>query len=310
MPTPSQFLKFRPFLLLFTLLMLLSSAALTTAAETESPVTVTCPFNNDVGDQLGRGFYYTGFSGNRLNTVTLNYFPSEAGIYTTRLTVRLGTYDGPVVGSRAITTDLAATFQQVVYDFGSVTIPVGSTLTFSQTIDSGVSSVVFYDTGIEPCAGFTQTEDTSFPLSSFRRPSAGAIITGSLVETTVDGESGPGASCGNLSDGRLNNDPARDCAAPIAVYVEAGTVKIYGIDPDNGGGVLAVALSADELHAFSASGVNQLLAEVNHPSTGRSIQVWWLASGEIQIITSYADGKAYSIAWPLDSIVDWYHISW
>jgi hypothetical protein len=49
-------------------------------------------------------------------------------------------------------------------------------VTFALTLNAGAVPV-FYNVGVGPCAGVTQTNGTTPPLDSFRRDSVGLVIT-------------------------------------------------------------------------------------------------------------------------------------
>lgn len=144
----------------------------------------SCPDNGTGGDQVTRGFYVTNYPGATLETVTLRYYSGSGdGDYTVSLTARLSTYDGTIIGStQTRTINFAGQPVSATFVFGGAPVPPGSTVTFTQVLISGpapADNVLFYDTGVEPCANVTQTNGTNAPLSSFRRNSVGVTITGS-----------------------------------------------------------------------------------------------------------------------------------
>jgi hypothetical protein len=144
------------------------------AAET----TVSCPFNGGItADQLFHGFYVTNYPGTNLDQVTLAYSPNTSGQYMITLTARSGTYDGPIIGTETATVLLTDTVNTtpVTFAFGGMAVAQGSTITFSQT-GSGPSTN-FYDTGVGPCPGVTETTGTTPPLDTFRGDSVGLTIT-------------------------------------------------------------------------------------------------------------------------------------
>ena len=114
--------------------------------------------------------------------------------------------------------------------------------------------------------------------------------------------------CLHLQDGRINNDPALDCAAPVAIY--AGSLDVYSVDPQTGRGHLTLRLSDEEIAAASAPASNTLLAQAANPFTGHAISVYALTTGEIQLNTFYADGKPYTVVWPADRPDALYHLDW
>jgi hypothetical protein len=104
------------------------------------------------------------------------------------LTARLDTYDGPILGSNAqsfFPFIPPGSVNTVTFDFGGVAVPAGSRVTFAQvvdvvplggslTIDPGPCAVG--DAACGSCPLFTETEDTTPPLSTFRRRSVAAVI--------------------------------------------------------------------------------------------------------------------------------------
>jgi hypothetical protein len=155
-------------------------AALAFPGLAQGQVIFSCPFEGSGGDLLFRGFYIQSFPGVNLGTVQLRYSSSTPGDYTASMTARLGTYDGPIIGStETINFHLTGSFSDqtmVTYDFGGAPVPSGSIVTFSQVLLSGSDSV-FYDVGVGPCPGIVQTDGTSPPLDMFRRDSVGVTIT-------------------------------------------------------------------------------------------------------------------------------------
>ena len=154
----------------------------------ETPVSLSCPTGGG-GDQISRGFYITNFTGDRLDMVTVSYFTEDATSNSTmQLIAHLNTYDGQVLGTASFTGDFTVN-RTVVYDFGGVYVPVNSTIAFvQQPVGSPADGFLFYDYGTgsfdpsdNPCPGFFETEDTSAPLSTFRRHSVGVIVTGAFT---------------------------------------------------------------------------------------------------------------------------------
>lgn len=104
-------------------------------------------------------------------------------------------------------------------------------------------------------------------------------------------------ACPQLRDERINSDPSRDCAAPIAVYVDEFGIKIYGVNPYNSTGLIALFIPVEEIDALGIPTENTLLGETTLLASGRQMRVYRLTSGEFQLDTFYADGKPYSIIW-------------
>ena len=147
---------------------------------------VFCPVNGTGGDGLDRGFYVENFTAGSIATVTLTYFTGGvAGSYTITLTMHDGAYNGIVLGTQTVTTSLAASGgTATTFDFGNVAIPTGDTVAFVQTLVSGPSTMVYFDTGTcglgdtacTSCPGVIETEATNPLLDTFRRGSVGVTI--------------------------------------------------------------------------------------------------------------------------------------
>jgi hypothetical protein len=159
---------------------------------------------------------------------------------------------------------------------------------------------------------FTAPADGVYPLFitvSFTAQAYTYTLTYSCDEAPAGDDTGPvaGPPCGNLADGRINNDPALDCGAPIAVYL--ASIDIYGIDPGSGRGILAMSIN-DAVLEGTPPARNRLLSEGTNITTGQWIRVYWLgATNEVLVVTAYADGKPYIIAWPVDNPAGLYHLA-
>lgn len=102
--------------------------------------------------------------------------------------------------------------------------------------------------------------------------------------------------CANLFDGRINNQPSQDCAAPVAIY--PGSIDVYGIDPLNGQGTFALRVTDDQIEAVGIpTGANVLLGQAINPSSGQLILLHRLTTGEFQVNAWYPDGKPYIFVW-------------
>ena len=150
---------------------------------------VSCPTS---GVGIDRGFYVSNYGGVTLNQVTVVYLPNTAGTYTMSLTARLNAYDGTLLGTQNQTVAISGA-TNVTYDFGGVAVPSGSTIAFSQAIVSGPDTTMFYDAGpcaffptaCSSCPGVVETNDTTPPLSTDRRPSVAVTITGTAAAPTA-----------------------------------------------------------------------------------------------------------------------------
>lgn len=115
-----------------------------------------------------------------------------------------------------------------------------------------------------------------------------------------------GQPCGAVLDGRLNNRPDLDCGAPVAAYA-GETLDVFAVNPQTGDGHMLYRVDPDGL---AAGATNQTLWQGVNPYNGSPVIVSLLATGEVQVNAFYADGKAYTIAWPADAPERFYHIAW
>lgn len=121
------------------------------------------------------------------------------------------------------------------------------------------------------------------------------------------GFGGAGPSCLSTPDGRLNDSPAVDCAAPVVLYRDSDSFDIYGVNPSNSQGILLIQLAPSQYEGDAPSST-VLLEEVVNPASGQPIQVYQLAGGGIQVNAPYPDGKLYSVAWtPTGGLT---HLAW
>jgi hypothetical protein len=181
------------------------------------------------GDLISRGFYVTNYAGYSLDTVTLGYGASTAGSYTVTLTARLNAYNGTIIGTPQTRTfsapAVASSETLVTFNFSGATVPVGSTVTFTQQLVSGPGNL-YYDLGFGPCINIVETNGTAAPLDTVRGSLVGLTITGSNLpppvicsfsltapsfEVTADGGTssvGVNASLGSCSWSVVNNSPS------------------------------------------------------------------------------------------------------
>ena len=189
---------------------------------------VTSPTTGSGGDFIFRGFYLPSYTGTGLAQATLNFSAAVAGDYTITLTAHTNTYNGPVVGSATTTVTLpgsVTTSVPTIFNFPTPAIRIvpGTLVAFSMTLVSGpsqpyfaVSSCGLGDPSCTTGGPFVETEDTTPPLSVFRRN--GVII--SLISTPtmytaangVSTLSGGEALAADLTTGNLfvrsRQDPA------------------------------------------------------------------------------------------------------
>lgn len=63
------------------------------------------------------------------------------GERTISLTMRVNTFDGTFLGVATVTRNITTENSISVFDFGSIAVPVGSLVTFTQTLVAGAGSV-------------------------------------------------------------------------------------------------------------------------------------------------------------------------
>jgi hypothetical protein len=130
------------------------------------------------GDNLPRSFYFLKFPGSNVSKVTVGY-SGTAGGYTFTMTARAGAFDGPIIGTATNSTVFSGGVATVTYDFNGAPVTPGTTVTFNTTMtatDAGVSPTVHQSLGAAPCP-LAETDDSTPPLSSWRRDSFGAKVT-------------------------------------------------------------------------------------------------------------------------------------
>jgi len=154
----------------------LAAAALLGVSRADAAYTVDCGFNNS-GDFVDRAFYVSNYPGTSLQRVALNHRGATAGARTITLTARLSTYDGTFLGVASVTKTFTTTYGLTVFDFGNIPVAAGSRITFIQSVISG-SDDVYFDVGIGPCTGITETNGSTPPLSSARNNTVGLVIEG------------------------------------------------------------------------------------------------------------------------------------
>jgi hypothetical protein len=154
--------------------------ALVAANAAAAPHTaVSCPFDSSGGgDATTRGFYVTNYPARSIDKVTLEYGAFTAGTYKITLTARKRTYDGRKIGARTASVSLSSpsATKPVSFTFRA-RVRRGSSITFKQTTVG--PGTVFFNNGVGPCHGVTETTNTRPPLSTFHRDSVGLTITGS-----------------------------------------------------------------------------------------------------------------------------------
>ena len=138
------------------------------------------------GDNISRGFYLSNYPGQSLRSLKLRHAASAAGNYQITVTARLGGYAGTVIGEPYTATVALGTGvgTDVTYQLGDMPVTPGSTITFSMTASG--PGTVFYDVLVpSACANVVETEDTSAPLSTFRRDRIGYEVYGRAATQTL-----------------------------------------------------------------------------------------------------------------------------
>ena len=159
---------------------------------------LACTPESRGGDQIFRGWYIPSFPGATLTSVGLELFSrpdagfegSVAGTYTFDLTARTSSYAGSIVGTSRVSVALdgASTPVSTVFSFPNPVIPQGSLVTFSLTMVSGpANAVTFYNvaTPDDPSCPIVETNDTSPPLSTFRRQGIVATVVGGAPPVVI-----------------------------------------------------------------------------------------------------------------------------
>jgi hypothetical protein len=144
---------------------------------TATALTVACG-GAPGGDQIDRGFYILGYPGTQLDRVTLHLSARTAGTYTFSLTARRNAFDGTLVGTGTATVTLTANDNANVpttFTFPSSPTVYGDTIAFAITQTAGPAGAeVFFSVAAtftpgDPSCPVIETEDTTPPLSTFRR---------------------------------------------------------------------------------------------------------------------------------------------
>ncbi|MEQ8671799.1 MAG: hypothetical protein RIC84_01160 [Aggregatilineales bacterium] len=104
------------------------------------------------------------------------------------------------------------------------------------------------------------------------------------------------ADCPNLADGRINDDAARSCAAPVIIYDDP--LELYGVNPATSQAILAFTITDAEIEAAGIPDKGYVtIAEGVNPATGKPIAVYRLATGEFQMNSFYPNDEGYVVVW-------------
>jgi hypothetical protein len=143
------------------------------------------------GDRLFRGFYVPEYPGITLNRVDLYLSARVAGTYTVSLHARADSFNGALIDTTWATVTLSDDDQDIVFTsfhFPSSSTIAGLPITFALFLVSGPDDMVFYAVSTcdsdpdcvpeGPHCPAIETNDTSPPLSTFRRNGIGGRIVG------------------------------------------------------------------------------------------------------------------------------------
>ena len=140
------------------------------------------------GDLLTRGFYVSEYPGVTLDTAQLRLQALVSGTHTITLTARSDAYDGAILGIATNVVTLTNTAPKpVIFSFPSLPMVRRSRVCFSLSVLSGPSSLIYYSVpGLTGgCPEVTETEDTTPPLSTFRRNGVDLVLTGQRFDSGV-----------------------------------------------------------------------------------------------------------------------------
>lgn len=168
------------------------------------------------------------------------------------------------------------------------------------TITDGTGTVIWT---LQALGSVGSSQPFTGPFVPYNLPPQANPIT--LVLTSLAGNGLPSkvilyitGECGGLppfgcsiQDGRINNLPGKDCAAPVAIYCSEDGIDVYLVNPDTGEGTLALRTSKIDL-SIPPADHNQTIASNGNVLLSR------LTTGEYQINTIYGkENKPYVFVW-------------
>lgn len=158
------------------------------------------------GDFMSRAFYVSPYPGTSINGVTVYvHIPSGSYAYQIALDAHQGTFNGPVIASGYAnatlnSTEKAVSIQMVTGEVSNPPVAPGSTVCFTFNVNKQTGAPDPYfsvvgDIGVDlpdgtdPCPGLVETDDSTPPLSTFRREGVKIQITGNKFLNVNPGQS-------------------------------------------------------------------------------------------------------------------------
>lgn len=126
-----------------------------------------------------------------------------------------------------------------------------------------------------------------------------------LISTlaVVENVAGDALQC-VTGDDRINNQPPRDCGAPVLIYLIGN--NIVALTPSQGTDVGKPIISVDKTGAIPTD-ANTVIGEGTNQLSGKPVVISRLTTGEYQLNTFYPDGTGYIVVW-YTGREDLYHI--
>lgn len=116
------------------------------------------------------------------------------------------------------------------------------------------------------------------------------IVGALLVGTAAQAQS---SAC-FLDSARLNARPHRDCAAPVAIYVQGSNIVVLAVDDQPGPDPAAATAPVGGDIPTTA---NIIIGTGTNPVTGKPVIISRLTTGEYQLNTFLPDGTPYIVVW-------------
>jgi hypothetical protein len=149
----------------------LGLAPIPSTAHSSRTLLIDCDEGQTGGDFIYRGFYIPDYPGSTLDRVDLYFSSYAAGTYTLSLTVRSGTYDGPLIGMAQATVTLTSDSHNNIetsFVFPSVPVPP-DIVTFAIGLVSGPTNPYYAVNPTSETCPIIQTHYTNPPLDTVRR---------------------------------------------------------------------------------------------------------------------------------------------